>query len=234
MQLRDYEDNKYEKRVPEKESFSRLSTKEKIGVYWELYKGWTIFIVIALLAVIYSMYWYQNNKDNSSLYIALTNSNTNLDSSFLTTGYKTKDAQGNDFIIDINDGIILPRSNEEGIDQYSAANVQKYDALLTDGTIDISVTNETSLKNYSDSTVYADLRDVLSSDILENSAVELYYRTDSDGQSVPIGIYVDVDSQLASLYDGDIDRYVITISAMSGNSSEAAEYVEFLISPYLS
>ena len=233
MQLRDYGDDNYEKRIPEEEFFSRLSGKQKFRVFFDLYKGWLIAVVLIAAAIIYSVFWYNSNKDNSSLYIALTNANTAVDSGFLTDGYVPQNVKS-DFIVSVNDDLIVPRSMDTETSQYQDANVQKYDSMLLDGTIDISVINERLMRDYADADVFENLKEIIDDDTLNDSSVELYYQTDDDGNKVPVGIYINAIPKLAAMYDGDTDRYVITVSKLYGNSQEAGRYIEYLINQSLS
>ena len=90
------------------------------------------------------------------------------------------------------------------------------------------------MRDYADADVFENLKEIIDDDTLNDSSVELYYQTDDDGNKVPVGIYINAIPKLAAMYDGDTDRYVITVSKLSGNSQEAGRYIEYLINQSLS
>lgn len=202
--------------------------KEKISYFWEYYKVHTLVTVLIILVAGNFIYTLVTRKD-TALEIAFVNTYTSQDldmeqtaSDFIT--YAEIDAGQYQAVINNNMYI-----DYEGMDQYSAANMQKLMAMVAAGTLDVIITDDLYMDHNLEAGMFSDLGLIFSEEELEEYADRLLYKDlPDDGKGeVPVGIDVKDSKYLMS----DQVPAWFTVVSNSGQTENAKKFLDFMLEP---
>lgn len=165
----------------EREAMKHGTPKEKIS-YFVYYYKWHVLIAIAAIAMIVSFTVQIVSRTDNAIYVCMLNT---LEKSFDGTGLDTaaSDEFGAMFAeyagIDTNQyKIYLDTSmkiNYDLSDQDSMYSAQKYMTYLAAADMDVIVTDEDSLEQYSYQEDFYDLREILTPEQIEKYEPYFYY-----------------------------------------------------------
>lgn len=203
--------------------------RQKLRYFWDYHK-WKVIVPLTILAFgISILISYRQEKQELTLYIAMMNAHmdTPEDADFVAKYVKDQGIDAEALPVRIETGLYHPRPEMNGLDEVSAASVQKYRALLLSGKADVTITTSWVIDEYESADCYLNLEDVLPSSFYASLGDKIYYTADESGKEVPVGIYVDQTKTMKKYYEDD--RPIITISAFSKRIDESVEFVMWLL-----
>lgn len=205
------------------------TVRQKIRYFWDYHK-WKVLIPAAVLIfMITFIRSYLEETKEPALVIALVNGRDTAEAENLILDEYVKERQ-----IDmektplrIESGFLHPKVMDEAAsaDSVTVASIQKYTAMLTNGTIDVTISTTWAVEEYEKSNAYCNLEELLPSDLYEKLEGDLYFCEDQNGKSIPVGIRLDKVSCLGPFYEDGIP--VLTISAYSKRTKEAIAFIEW-------
>ncbi len=203
--------------------------RQKMRYFWDYHKWKVIIPLIILVFGISIIISYRQEKQELTLYIAMMNAHMDDpdDADFVAKYVKDLEIDAEALPVRIETGLYHPKPEMNGLDEVSAASVQKYRALLLSGKADVTITTSWVIDEYESAGCYLDLEDVLPSSFYASLENKIYYAADENGKEVPVGIYVDQTKTMEKYYEDE--RPIITISAFSGRVDESVEFVMWLL-----
>ncbi len=218
-----------EPRQEETVTEQQMTFRQKLDHFWE-YEKWKVIIPIVLLIVINS-FWqtYKAEHQTLTLDIALVNAvmESAEDVEFHNDFIKECDIDVEQAPIKIETGIIHPEVTDEkaAIDQVAVASIQKYQAMLISGKIDITISTSWAVEEYGKTESYENLKDLLPEDVYSSVEEKLFYHTNQDGEKVPIGIIVDEIESINQFYS---DTPIVTVSKHSERKEQSVLFIQWL------
>lgn len=202
------------------------TTKEKWAYFWEYYKVHTLVAIIAVLVISNFIYTLATRKD-SALDAVFVNTylGQEVDTEQMAAGFIADagiDAAEYEALIDSSMYI-----DYEGMDQYSAANMQKLMAMVSARSLDVMVIDDIYMEHNLEAGMFGDLSEMLPADVLEKYADRLLYKDipeDEKGE-VPVGFDVRDSKYMMS----DQVPAWFTIVANAPNIENAQKFLEFLL-----
>ena len=205
------------------------TVKQKITYFWDYHK-WKVLIPAAVLVFIITFISsYLEETKEPALVIAIVNGRDTASGEILISEEYIKERR-----IDvektplrIESGFIHPKvMNETALaDSATVAGIQKYAAMLTGGTIDVTISTTWAVEEYEKADAYCNLKELLPSGLYEELEEDMFFCKDQSGTSVPVGICLDSDSCLGGFYENGIP--VLTVSAYSKRKEEATAFIEW-------
>ena len=113
------------------------------------------------------------------------------------------------------------------VDNRIIASIQKYQAMVINAYIDVTVSPPWAVDEYQKTNVYENLEELFSEEFLEKHQELLYYTEDKDGKQVAAGIRVDATELFGDLYKEGVP--IMTICRYSKRKEEAVRFVEWII-----
>lgn len=229
----------YQKREKqtEKQKFGELHGKDKWQYFKDYYLKILIGIIIAIVLVIYFVYSiWQSKKNNSVLYVAVTDQYfseedvTKLEDSFGEYIGKTSEY----------DTILFDTSYY--LSSYDYSSMEKIQAMIVAGDIDIFIAPESYFLNYTLSGVMQPLNECLPTDLVSSLKNDFFIgniRAETDdsgndilGPSEAYGIYVDKTPLYKDAYKST-ERIIMGIIVTSKNKDNAVEFIRFIFNEYI-
>ncbi len=202
------------------------TTKEKLAYFWEYYKVHTLVAIIAVLVVSNFIYTLATRKD-SALETAFVNTylGQEVDTEQMAADYIAYagiDAKEYQAVIDGSMYI-----DYEGMDQYSAANMQKLMAMVSARSLDVMVTDDLYLEHNMAAGMFGDLSELLPAEVLAKYEDRLLYKDipEDDKGEVPVAIDVRDSKYLMS---AEVPAW-FTIISNAPNVENARKFLEFLL-----
>lgn len=206
------------------------TVKQKIIYFWDYHK-WKVLIPVAILIFITTfLSSYLEETKEPVLVIAIVNGrNTEAVENLIWEEYvkaRRIDVEKTPFRIE--SGFQHPKVMDEtaSADGIIVASIQKYTAMLTGGTIDVTISTTWAVEEYEKADAYCNLEELLPFDLYEELEGDIFFCKDQSGKSVPVGIRLDSVSCLGDFYEGGTP--VLTVSAYSKRKDEAAVFIKWL------
>ncbi len=206
-----------------------MTFRKKIAHFWE-YEKWKVIIPLVLLIVANSfIQTYRDERKALTLDIALVNAvmESSEDVTFHNTFVKDCGIDVTAAPVRIETGLIHPKDMDSQVfnDEVAVASIQKYQALLTSGKVDVTVSNAWAIEEYAKSEAYENLKDFLPGDLYKKVESKLYYHTNDDGEKIPVGIVVDDIDGINQFYK---EEPIVTISKYSKRKEQSLLFIEWL------
>lgn len=202
------------------------SLKEKAAYFWEYYRVHTLVIFLVVLFGGNLIYTIVTAKDQV-FYAAFVNTymNPDLEADLLTAEYETYaqiDTKENEALLETNLNV-----DYEGMDTYSAANMQKIMALTSAQSLDVIIADDKYYERNLKDVLFGDLSDFLSAETLEKYQDRIVYADipEDDKGEVPIAIDVR-DSSV--LYPGQESAWFCVVSNCQ-HAQYAEKFLEFIM-----
>ncbi len=203
--------------------------RQKVAHFWE-YEKWKIIILLVLIIVANSfIQTYRNERKALTLDIALVNAvmESSEDVTFHNTFVKDCGIDVTSAPVRIETGLIHPKDMDSQVfnDEVAVASIQKYQALLTSGKVDVTVSNAWAIEEYAKSEAYENLKNFLPGDLYNKVESKLYYHINDDGEKIPVGIMVDDIDSINQFYN---EEPIVTISKYSKRKEHSLMFIEWL------
>ena len=219
------EEPKQEESITEQQ----MTFRQKVEHFWE-YEKWKVIIPIVLLIVMNSfIQTYKSERQPLTLDIAMVNAvmESADDVDFHNGFIEEYDIDVEKAPIKIETGMVHPKVMDEkaATDELTVASIQKYQAMLTSGKIDITVSNEWAVEEYGKTDSYENLQELLPEDVYHRIEGKLFYHTNEVGEKVPIGIIVDEIESINQFYN---DTPIVTVSKHSTRKEQSVLFIKWL------
>lgn len=211
----------------------KMTILQRIGWIWDYYKWYIIIPIGVLLAGIYTYFCLIQEIGPTYLRTTMINaamsdeSDVKFDDLFMEE--KKPDESEGEFLVDT--GLVHPEIINEANsgDTVIVASVQKYNALLTNGDTDITISSKWVIEQFIRSGSYYDLSEILPKDLYDNLQDRIYYSEEIiDGKTIPVGVKLDGIKCVDKFYEnGDIP--VLTLSSRTKRLDHAIEFIEWIV-----
>ncbi len=224
------EENKAEKERKIKEQLRKNKYLAKLEFFWDYYKWFVIIPVLVVIIVLSFVFSYLYEQRDLSLNIALMNtSDVNEAIYAFKNDYATyRNIDTNELPIEVNYNFLHPKVMDEAAaaDTTTVASIQKYQAMLLNSKLDVTITTSWVVEAYGEADAWCDLREVMDASFLEAEKDNIFYCKNSKGVEIPMGIRVDDCALLGEFYEEGTP--IVTVSAYSVRKEEAAHFIEWL------
>ncbi|MBQ0011426.1 MAG: hypothetical protein KBT07_01825 [Clostridiales bacterium] len=203
----------------------KMGFKKAVIHLWTYYKWWVIIPIIVLIIIGSFIHSYLTATKKGYLNIVLVNAR-----------YECSEVMFADYAEQIGEKIIVQSDyvvpdNDDSIDvsQEMIANQQKLVTSLTEGVIDICITNSRAISEYGENGVL-DLRLVLSEEQIQDLEERdmIYYMDFEAEEHVPIAINVTGLPYFEPAYEGSEEKHYLFLSKYSDKYEEEKLLLEFL------
>jgi len=206
------------------ESLAKAGFKGKVAYFWEYYKVHllvTVFCVVFFGALIHDIV---TSKDYG-FYAIMVNCYQTVEQEAVENEFAALasiDVDEYDVLVDLTTSV-----NMESLDQYTIANSEKIMAVTASGDLDIITSDADTFNYYARSSMFYDLRDIMTSEQLAEYEGYIYYIDQAVIDAVNDGTYELEDSSSASTSSSATDEDIIMESGdeMSLSTYTESEYV---------
>lgn len=210
----------------------KMNTKQKVNYFWD-YNKWKVIITCLVLVMLISIiHTLIEGKKEPSICLALVNSTVvkEEDTELLSTYVKEKNIDIDKHPAKLEANMIHPElSGDMGAaDSIAVMNIQRYQLLLVEGDIDITISTKWAVEEYAKNNCYRNLQDFLPEKLYEKVKNHLFYYEKENGEKIPIGFYSDYIKQIDDVYPDGV-RPIITVSIYSKRSEQIIDYLNWLL-----
>ena len=212
--------------------YKEMNSKQKIYYFWD-YNKWKVIIIFLVLVILISIIrTLIEGKKEPSICLALVNSTVvkEEDTELLSTYVKEKDIDIDKHPAKLEANMIHPEQSGDmgAVDSVAVMNIQRYQLLLVEGDIDITVSTKWAVEEYAKNNCYRNLQEFLPENLYEKVKDYLFYYENKNGQKIPIGFYCDIIKQIDDVYPDGV-RPIITVSIYSKRSGQIIDYLNWLL-----
>ncbi len=205
------------------------SLKEKFQYFWEYYRVATLIIILAVIFVANLIYTIVTAKD-SAFYAILINGYTTMDTETYMEGfeeYAQIDTKQYTATLEANFTI-----DENSMDSYTAANIQKFAAQVAAKELDAMFAETDTFQKYADNGYLGNLEELLPAETLAAYKDRLLYADlpdDDTEEEVPVGVQVADCAflQESGAYAGQ-DEVYFGVIVNSEHADMAAEFLDYI------
>ena len=214
-----------------KEKLKQMTPKQKLQYFW-FYHKWKVIIPFLIFIFLFTFISdVIEEKKPAALSVAIVNANDISDMMMAIT-QEYPQAMGIDIEktpVRMEADFLHPEVMGEAatVDNQTIASIQKYQAMVTNAYIDVTVSPTWAVDEYQKANVYEDLKEFLPEDFCEKYQDLLYYTKNAEGETVAAGIKVDETELFKDLYRDGIP--VMTICSYSKRKEEAVRFIQWII-----
>lgn len=199
----------------------------KFSYFKEYYLKATIIItvvIIALISLIVSI--VTGPQDTAFACYFINHANPSADTDTLLDDFIAQtDIDTKKYDVCLDTSVYYTPDNK---DPYSYISYEKIMAIVGAGDLDVIVGDEETIEYYAYGGCFTDITPMLPDDLMNQFQDKLYYYTTDDGESVPIGIYINDSKQLAERGYYTDTPAVFCIIANSDRVNYAIDFLRFL------
>lgn len=223
------EEPETEKKEGQQEKPAGRSLRQRLGYFWDYHKWKVIVPAIILVFAVSMITSYRQETKELTLYIAMMNAHMDNpeDADFGERYAADRQIDTQKLPIRIETNLYHPRPEISAVDETMIASIQKYQALLTSGKADVTITTDWVIDEYEKADCYRNLEEVLPKELYETLGERIYYAADGNGDKIPVGIYVDETQIMKEFYTEE--KPIVTISAFSGRVSASVDFITWLL-----
>lgn len=221
-----------EEEKPKKPDTIFTKVFKKVDHFWEYYK-WLVIIpvIIIVIAVVFITTYIEENRE-VTLDVSIINATSILDTLAAIEdeypaeyGINTKEKP-----IRLEYNLQFPSENENAatMDDSVVASMQKFNAMVLAGKVDVAITNTWVIDAYSENDATLDLREIFDEEFLEENADRIYWYEKYDGTVKPVAIYVNETEFLGEFAEGA--PIVVTTFNTSVHKDETVRFIKWLVS----
>ena len=218
-----------EKIQRDKKQFQELPDRNsKITFIWDYYKV-PILLILSVLAILLTIFISNIGRKDASMYVVLLNSDSSwreCDSTVFDKVLENSELDLKNKTVDINDKL---RIGEENTATADVETLQVLTALFTISDLDLYVADKQYFDYFVEDAGYCDLSLLIDKEILEKHHDDLYYVTDSKGNTTLSGIVLHDGSLLheAGYYHDDV---IMGVPANAFNMDVAIDFIKLILS----
>ena len=198
--------------------------------FWYYHK-WKVLVEIAVLALLISTVssWLEESREP---WLEIAVMNARLDSpeaaQALSQGYiQARGLDPQTAPVHLETGLYHPNTAAVA-EEFAAASIQKYQTMLINGYVDVTVTTQWVVDAYAENGCWMDLRQILPAQTLAAVEDRLHY-VPGDGGPIPVGILARDLEPVGRWYPEDPP--ILTVSAFSRRDSAATDFLLWLLDP---
>ena len=218
-----------EKIQRDKKQFQELPDRNsKITFIWDYYKV-PILLILSVLAILLTIFISNIGRKDASMYVVLLNSDSSwreCDNTVFDKVLENSELDLKNKTVDINDKL---RIGEENTATADVETLQVLTALFTISDLDLYVADKQYFDYFVEDAGYCDLSLLIDKEILEKHHDDLYYVTDSKGNTTLSGIVLHDGSLLheAGYYHDDV---IMGVPANAFNMDVAIDFIKLILS----
>ncbi len=212
-----------------KQKIKEMTWKQKISYFWEYHKWYVIIPLAVIIFLVTFITSFLEEIKESAITVAIVNAKD---------AYAASEMIKNEYAAQMNidtektpvrveTGFRHPKvmDNAAAADTTTVTSIQKYQGMITNANIDVTVSPTWSVDEYQLANVYLDLLQVLPKEFLDQHKQQLYYAKNSEGKEVAVGICL--EGKTAELFGEFYDdgTPVMTISSFTKKPEEAVRFV---------
>lgn len=207
------------------EYVKELSRKKKVEWFLQ-YHGWKIAVPIGiLLLIVYLMTCLQKETQETLISIALVNAKMEtFEDIKIQTEYEQERKQAG-LPVRLYAELVYKES-ENALDTFTVASIQKYSNLLTNGEIDVTISDQAMVTSYEKADAYCNLELILPKKLRNEYSDKFFYANNSKGERIPVGIVVTDNKRVSDFYK---EPPIVTISSHSNRVEEAIRFLEWFL-----
>lgn len=214
-----------------REKKEQMTRKQKLNYFWDYHKWKVIIPALVILFLVTFISAVIDEKKPTALLVAMVNASDISDITLAITeeypedmGIDTKNNP-----VRVEADFLHPNNMGEAAvtDNQTIASIQKYQAMVTNAYIDVTISPMWAVDEYQKANVYENLTKLFPEEFLKENENLLYYAENADGQKVATGIRLDETELFADFYDGEAP--ILTICTYSERKEEAIRFAEWII-----
>lgn len=216
----------------EKAKLKELSLKDKIWYIGEYYKVPIIGIIIGIIllyAIGSTVYYNQKYKTVLSCTILNCGPVTNADTveDYFNKGFGQSISLEKNQKIEVDTSLSLT-FDESSMTDYSYAELMKISTLIAGKELDVMIANPEIIDHYGAQGGYADLKELLSSDLYDQVKDHLYTVTDEEtGRKTACGLRID-DTDFLKKTGLVLDRPILSIMCNSTHIDTSVNLIRYV------
>lgn len=226
-------DHEDEEEVEEEEDDSAWGNfKKKIGFFVDYYKWFVIIPTIIIIITIIMITSYLSESRERALELSIVNAKYEIPDLMYAVehdfiDYTGEDITGNDIRIVYDLQYPDTSSGQEAFSQAENISMQKFNASVIAGRVDIALTESWVVNDYSVTNATLDLREIFDEDFLKDHEDRVYYARDASGEKIPVAFYIDA-KVVKDAYPDDAKPLVVSFDT-SEHKEEAARFMRWLL-----
>ena len=227
-------DKEEEEEEPEEEDDSALGkVKKSIGFFIDYYKWFVIIPAIIIVITIIMITSYLSESRERALELSIVNAKFEIpdlmyavENDFID--YTGENITGDDIRIVYDLQYPDTSSGSEAFSTSENISMQKFNASVIAGRVDIALTESWVVNDYSVTNATLDLRELFDEEFLKDHEDKVYYARDASGEKIPVAFYIDAKI-VKDAYPDDAKPLAVSFDS-SKHREEARRFMEWLLS----
>ena len=227
-------DKEEEEEEPEEEDDSALGkVKKSIGFFIDYYKWFVIIPAIIIVITIIMITSYLSESRERALELSIVNAKFEIpdlmyavENDFID--YTGENITGDDIRIVYDLQYPDTSSGSEAFSTSENISMQKFNASVIAGRVDIALTESWVVNDYSVTNATLDLRELFDEEFLKEHEDKVYYARDASGEKIPVAFYIDAKI-VKDAYPDDAKPLAVSFDS-SKHREEARRFMEWLLS----
>ena len=227
-------DKEEEEEEPEEEDDSALvKVKKSIGFFRDYYKWFVIIPAIIIVITIIMITSYLSESRERALELSIVNAKFEIpdlmyavENDFID--YTGENITGDDIRIVYDLQYPDTSSGSEAFSTSENISMQKFNASVIAGRVDIALTESWVVNDYSVTNATLDLRELFDEEFLKDHEDKVYYARDASGEKIPVAFYIDAKI-VKDAYPDDAKPLAVSFDSAK-HKEEARRFMEWLLS----
>ena len=227
-------DKEEEEEEPEEEDDSALvKVKKSIGFFIDYYKWFVIIPAIIIVITIIMITSYLSESRERALELSIVNAKFEIpdlmyavENDFID--YTGENITGDDIRIVYDLQYPDTSSGSEAFSTSENISMQKFNASVIAGRVDIALTESWVVNDYSVTNATLDLRELFDEEFLKDHEDKVYYARDASGEKIPVAFYIDAKI-VKDAYPDDAKPLAVSFDSAK-HKEEARRFMEWLLS----
>lgn len=206
--------------------------KRKIGFFFDYYKWFVIIPAIIIVITIVMITSYLSESRERALELCVLNAEYEIPELIYAVehdfiDYTGENITGKDIRI-VYDLKYPDTSTGEVFSQSENISMQKFNASVIAGRVDIALTDTWVINDYSVTNATLDLREIFDEEFLKEHEDKVYYARDESGEKIPVAFYVNAKA-VKDVYPDGSEPLAVSFDS-SKHKEEAKRFMEWLLS----
>lgn len=223
---RDHNHNIYDEIKEQKSKMKGQPFKVKFSYFVDYYLKASIIGAIALALVISLIVSIVNQPDDTVFSSYFVNTQLSLQETPLVEDFAASiniDTKKHNVYVDTS-----ITYSEDGSDYYDTVTIQKLVAVMASGELDTMVGNENVINHFAEGDCFLDITTILPADLMEQFQDDLYYAKNEEGETIPVGIYLNDAPQLTKYGYFTEFTPILGVITNSKNTENTIAFIRFL------
>ena len=226
---KDHEEEAEEEEKPDT-AFDKV--RKSIGFFIDYYKWFVIIPAIIIIISIVMITSYLSESRERALELSIVNAKYEIPDLMYAVehdfiDYTGENLTGNDIRIIYDLQYPDTSSGQEAFTQSENISMQKFNASVIAGRVDIALTESWVVNDYSVTNATLDLREIFDEDFLKKHEDRIYYAKNESGEDIPVAFYIDA-KVVKDAYPDEAKPLAVSFDT-SKHKEEAARFMEWLL-----